>query len=613
MGSIVRTMPTRRNAQGAFPYQGGVDFRIWAPRAERLSVEIEGGPTLPMQRHPDGLFELRAPGLRPGSRYRFAFPDGRRRPDPAARLQEGSVHEASTVFDAAFDWTDAGWRGVPLTELVTYELHTGTFTPEGTLDAVVPRLAALKRLGITAVEPMPLAAFDGERGWGYDGVLLYAVHRAYGGPRALQRLVDACHAQGLAVILDVVYNHLGPSGNYLREFGPYFTRRHSTPWGEAVNFDGPESRMARELVIQNALYWVRDFHVDGLRLDAVHSILDDSPRHILEELNDRVQALAAELGREVHVIAESDLNEPRLVHRKEQGGYGLAAQWSDDLHHALHTLLTGERGGYYVDFGSLDDLAQAYRHAYVYTGQHSAHRKRAHGRSTAGLSGRRFVVAAQNHDQVGNRAMGDRLSASLPPEALRLAAAAAILSPFLPLVFMGEEYGETAPFQYFTSFPDEALGRAVSEGRRREFESFAWQGELPDPQEPRTFERSKLDWSLAEREPHASTRAWYQALLTLRKRRATLRNDRLEDVSTERQGDNTLLVHRQGDSGEALLVLRLEASAGLIQLPEGRWIAAVDSWAPAFARGEKANALGTDALEGGIRMGPWHAALLVRP
>ncbi|MFN7133753.1 MAG: malto-oligosyltrehalose trehalohydrolase, partial [Myxococcales bacterium] len=424
-------MGNRPKPQGAFVGADGTTFRVWAPNTDRLELLVEGRPPVALSRDADGLFEAHVPGVRAGDRYVYRFPDGRQRPDPASRLQEESVHAQSTVVDPAFDWTDRDWKGVPLEDLILYELHIGTFTREGTLDAIHRHLPELKKLGVTAIELLPVAAFDGPRGWGYDGVQPYAVHAPYGGPAALRRFVDACHRHGLGVYMDVVYNHMGPAGNYLRDFGPYFTDRHSTPWGEAINYDAEGSRHVRAWVVENALMWIRDFHCDGLRLDAVHGIYDDSPTHLLKELNDEVQALAKGLGREVHVIAESDLNEPKLIERVENGGYGLSSQWTDDFHHSLHTLLTGERSGYYADYGGLKDLARVFREAFVYAGQYSEFRKRHHGRSARGLPGRRFTVAAQNHDQVGNRATGDRLTASLPPEALRFAAAATVLSPFV--------------------------------------------------------------------------------------------------------------------------------------------------------------------------------------
>ncbi|HEY3448039.1 MAG TPA: malto-oligosyltrehalose trehalohydrolase [Myxococcales bacterium] len=598
-------------AQGAFPSSTGTTFRVWAPKAEQLSLFIEDGPTVPLERDGQGYFQANLRGVRPGARYHYVFPDGRRRADPASRLQEDSVHGPSTVVDLEFGWSDHRWRGVAQEQLVFYEIHLGTFTRDGTLEAVIPRLGALKELGITALELMPVAAFDGTHGWGYDGVLPYAVHAPYGGPRALQRLVDAAHARGLAVFLDVVYNHLGPSGCYLREFGPYFTGRHQTPWGDAVNYDGEDAGPVRRFFIDNALAWVRDFHLDGLRLDAVHGLRDDSPRHVVAELNEEVLALADGLGRQVHVVAESDLNDPVVVQAVGEGGWGLAAQWNDDFHHALHALLTGERAGYYADFGEVEHLAKAYSEAYVLTGQLSHFRKRPHGQPALGLPGRRFVVAAQNHDQIGNRALGDRLAASLPPEALRLAAAATILSPFLPLLFMGEEYGEPAPFQYFTSFPDGQLGRAVSEGRRREFEGFAWRVEVPDPQDTATFERSRIDFSLAEREPGSTLRAFHRAALAQRRAVPSLAEDAQETVETTLfPPGRSLLVRRRGALADAILALNLSPERVAIEEPRGRWRVALDSWAPEFA-GPSSWALTTE-VEDRLVLGPWHAALLVR-
>lgn len=607
MASSVR----RDGPQGAFPGAEGTTFRVWAPHTDRLELVVEGRPPIALERDAEGVFAGFVEGIRAGDRYQYRFPDGRLRPDPASRLLEHGVHGASTVVDPAFDWTDAGWRGVPLESLSIYELHIGTYTPEGTLDALIPHLPELAALGVTALELMPVAAFDGPHGWGYDGVQLYAVHAPYGGPAALQRFVDACHRHGLAVILDVVYNHLGPSGNYLREFGPYFTDRHTTPWGEAINYDGERSRHVRDYAIENALMWIRDFHIDGLRLDAVQNIYDDSDPHLLKELNAKVQALAKELGREVHLIAESDLNDPKLLRTVEEGGYGLASQWTDDFHHSLHTTLTSERTGYYADFRGLPDLARVYRQAFVYTGQHSAYRGRPHGSSARGLPGRRFNVAAQNHDQVGNRAQGDRLTATLSHEALRFAAAATILSPFLPLLFMGEEYAETAPFQYFTSFPDAELGRAVSEGRRREFAAFVWQGEVPDPQSPSTFERSRLDHALKQQPSHARMLQWYRALLELRRTHPSLRDDSLGDekVSLDEQA-RVLTLSRFGEERETLLVLHADSEPTHWTLPRGVWRTLVDSWDERFS-GETGRAL-PGAPTGEVTLGPWHALLLER-
>jgi maltooligosyltrehalose trehalohydrolase len=412
-----------------------------------------------------------------------------------------------------------------------YELHVGTFTSAGTFEGAIERLDYLRDLGITHVELMPVVEFPGRRGWGYDGVDLWAPHHAYGGPAGLKRLVDACHARGLAVVLDVVYNHLGPTGNYLGRFGPYFTDRYRTPWGEAINFDGPGSDEVRRFVCDNARMWCRDYHVDGLRIDAVHAIVDTSAVHVLEQLAEEVHALAGELGRRLLVIAESDLNDPRVIRGREAGGYGLDAQWADDVHHALHTVLTGERDGYYADFGELADLAKALERAFVYDGRYSSVRRRRHGRAPVGVPGHRFVVSLQNHDQVGNRARGERLGHLVGVERLKVGAALLLTAPFVPLLFQGEEWAASTPFQYFTDHEDPNLARAAREGRQREFAAFGWKPEdIPDPQAPETFARSTLDWSELGEEPHASVLDWYRQLIRLRRAVPWLRDGRLDQT-----------------------------------------------------------------------------------
>ncbi len=517
----------------------------------------------------------------PRLRYLYLLDGERRRPDPASRALVDGVHGPSEVVDTtAFAWTDAGWRGLPLRDMVLYEIHVGAFTPEGTFDAIIPRLERLKELGVTAIELMPVASFPGARNWGYDGASLFAPQRSYGGPAGLQRLVDACHARGLAVVLDVVYNHLGPEGNYLAEFGPYFTDRHTTPWGPAVNYDGEDSRGVRDFIIANALYWIREYHVDGLRLDAIHRIFDGSPVHILRELNDAVQRVARRLGRSVPVVAESDLNDRRVIDPVRKGGYGLAGQWSDDFHHSLHTLLTGERNGYYADFGSLKQLAKAYTDGYVYDGQHSTFRGRLHGTPTRDLPPERFVVCAQNHDQVGNRARGERLYSLVDFEALKLAASAVLLSPYVPLLFMGEEYGERAPFLYFTDFEDPALREAVSRGRREEFAAFGWTGEIPDPQEPAIFARSKLNWDLRGQKPHCWLWDYYQALLALRRQHPVLGTAGKRRLQAREVDEWTLLLHRRGPQGAGAFVLLQfgpEYHTTRLRIPPGPWRRLVDS------------------------------------
>ena len=459
--------------------------------------------------------------------YSFSLDEGPSRPDPRSRWQPVGPDGASRWFEhGVFPWSDGSWKGASLADAVIYELHIGAFTEEGTLDAAIERLSHLTDLGVTAIELMPVAEFSGEHGWGYDGVDLYAPHHSYGGPEALKRFIGACHARGLAVILDVVYNHLGPSGNYLREFAPpYFTDKYATPWGDAINFDDVGSDEVRRFFVDNAVMWLRDYHFDGLRLDAVHAIVDASATHILEEIGAAVGALSAEIGRELWVLAESDLNDPRLVTDVERGGYGLDAQWSDDFHHSLHALLTGERMGYYSDFGAIEDLAVALDQAFVYVGQHSDYRGRRHGRRPEDIPATRFLGYLQNHDQIGNRAQGDRSSALMSPDLLRVAAAIVLTSPFVPMLFMGEEWGASTPFQYFTDHLDPELGHAVSQGRRREFAAFGWDpAEIPDPQDPVTFEGSRLKWKQLDEAPHRELLDWHKALIALRKERPELRD-----------------------------------------------------------------------------------------
>lgn len=470
-----------------------------------------------MSRSHCGFFVVEAEAAA-GSQYLFRRPDGCELPDPASRFQPDGVHGASVVINPAdFKWTDENFAGHSLRDLIIYELHVGTFTPQGNFAAAIARLDALVELGVTAVEIMPVAQFPGARNWGYDGVYPFAAQNSYGGPVGLQEFVDAAHARGLSVILDVVYNHLGPEGNYFGAYGPFFTDRYHTPWGQAINYDGAQSDPVRELFIQNALYWLEEFHIDGLRLDAIHGIFDFSAHHFLAELKERTQQLAERSGRPLHIIAESDLNDARLLHCPQRGGYGLDAQWSDDFHHSVHTLLTGETTGYYADFGSFEDLYTVLRDGWRYSGQYSGFRKRRHGNSPAGIPPERFVVCTQNHDQVGNRAAGDRLSQLVDTESLKLAAGITLLSPFVPLLFMGEEYGETHPFQYFTSHSDKDLIAAVCNGRREEFKAFGWQGDVPDPQDDATFKRSILDPAVRDAEPHRTLWNLYKSLIAIRK------------------------------------------------------------------------------------------------
>ncbi|WP_423463688.1 malto-oligosyltrehalose trehalohydrolase [Promicromonospora sp. MS192] len=511
------------------------DLRVWAPRAARVDLVLSASGTAEaMEADAGGWWRSRHP-LLAGTDYAFSLDGGPPRPDPRSPWQPAGVHGPSRTFDAhAHSWADGGWAGRDVLGAVIYELHVGTFTPEGTLDAAVGRLDHLADLGVDVVELMPVAAFGGHHGWGYDGVALWAVHEPYGGPAALQRFVDAAHARGLAVCLDVVDNHLGPSGNYLAEFGPYFTDQHQTPWGAAVNLDGEGSAEVRVFVVEKALRWFRDFHVDALRLDAVHALVDDSPRHVLAELSDAVAVLAADLGRPLSLVAESDANDPRTVTPtgasfQGRAGYGMTAQWADDVHHALHTLMTGERQGYYVDFGTPETLAKALTNVFVHDGGWSTFRGKNWGAPVpADLDRRRFVVCSQNHDQVGNRALGDRPSRVLTPGALAVSAAVVLLGPFTPMLFMGEEWGATTPFQYFSDHEESELAAAISRGRAAEFGGHGW-AELygadvvvPDPQALSTFEASRLDWGEASGEGGARMLELYRRLVGLRRTEAAV-------------------------------------------------------------------------------------------
>jgi len=507
----------------------GVLFSVWAPALSRPYLRVSSEHRA-LERAAHGWWKAFVPGAGPGDRYAFVLEGGRVLPDPASRRQPEGVHGASEVWDPrAYGWRHAS-PALPRADLVFYELHAGTFTPEGTLDAAAARLASLVDLGVTCVELMPVQPFPGTRNWGYDGVSPHAVHEGYGGPDALQRFVDRAHGLGLAVCLDVVYNHLGPEGNYLSAFGPYFTNRHHTPWGDAVNYDGDGSREVRAFVVQAALAWVRDFRVDALRLDAVHAILDDSPRHIVAELCDAVAELARAGGREVHVIAESDLQDRKVVDPPPRG-WGSSAMWADDFHHGLHALLTGERRGYYADFGDIDLLARALREGFAFQGEPSVYRGRPWGTGTAGLTPSRFVFCAQNHDQVGNRPAGERLASLVPREALFPVATLVLLGPALPLVFMGEEYGERRPFLYFTSHGDPDLARAVSEGRKAEHVAAAGAEGVPDPQAEETFRRSVLTHS--REGEHGALWRHHQSMLRIRKRHARSMGSRWPDVAVE--------------------------------------------------------------------------------
>ena len=503
-------------------------FGIWAPRVGKIAVKVND-LLLPMH-GPDeeGWWRLPVEEAEPGTDYGFVIEDETAvYPDPRSLHQPHGVHGLSRVYDqSAFVWTDARFQPPPLSSAVIYELHIGTFTPEGTLDAAIGKLDYLKSLGITHVELMPVAAFSGHHGWGYDGVALFAVHEPYGGPDALKRFVDAAHGKKLAVLLDVVYNHFGPSGNYTGKFAPYITETHHTPWGGAVNLEGAWSHQVRRFFCDNALMWMRDFHIDGLRLDAVHAYVDRSAIHFLEQLSGETRSLEAVLGKSKVLIAESDSNDPRIVTAREAGGFGIDAQWSDDFHHALFAVLyRGRAEGYYTDFGSLGQLANAIEDTFVYAGIFSKYRKRVHGRAPRCLSQHRFLGYIQNHDQIGNRALGERIHETLGFERARIAAAIVFVSPFIPMIFQGEEWSASSPFQYFADHQDPELAKAVSGGRKKEFEAFGWNpASIPDPEKPETFLRSRLKWEEAGEGLHAQMQDWYRALIRLRRSTPSLNN-----------------------------------------------------------------------------------------
>jgi maltooligosyltrehalose trehalohydrolase len=523
-------------------------FRVWAPKASTIDVKI-GNTLHAMKQQHGGWWQADVADAGAGTDYWYVIDGaGPGLPDPRSMWQPFGVHGPSRLVDHdAFDWTDAGWQAPPLQSAIFYEMHIGTFTPEGTLDAATGHLDYLKDLGITHVELLPVAAFPGERGWGYDGVDLFAVQESYGGPEGLKRFVDACHARGLAVVMDVVYNHLGPSGNYVSKFAPYFTDLHHTPWGDAVNMEEAGSHEVRRFFIDNALHWLRDYHCDGLRLDAVHAYIDRSAINFMEQLSEEVRGLEGAVGKHFAVIAESDLNDPRLVMPREAGGYGMDAQWSDDFHHALVALLEENAHAYYADFGKIADVAKAMRCAFVYNGIYSKFRDRMHGRPVIGLPGWRFLGFAQNHDQVGNRVQGERLVHKAGWKRARIAAALVMTAPFIPMLFQGEEFGASAPFLYFTDHEDPELGRLVAEGRKKEFSEYVGHHQtVPNPQDDQTFLRSKLHWSEVTREPHSGMLAWHRSLIHLRKTQPSLTDGNLESIRVRFDEDERWMVIERG-------------------------------------------------------------------
>jgi maltooligosyltrehalose trehalohydrolase len=535
-----------RRTLGVTFSSSGTCVRVWAPFAQTVALRLNGQEQLiPLQN--DGMYwQTTARQIKPGDTYKFVLNGTLERPDPASLAQPEGVHGPSQAVDTGqFVWTDADWRNLPLEDYLLYELHTGTFTPEGTFAGIENRLDYLLELGINAVEIMPVAQFPGSRNWGYDGVCPYAVQNSYGGATGLQRLVDACHRKGLAVVLDVVYNHMGPEGNYFTDYGPYFTTRYQTPWGNALNFDDDYSDSVRRYFVENVLMWFRDFHIDALRIDAAHAIHDTREVHLLREIKQYVDELMLQTGRQHYLIIESDQNETQFIKTLADQGYGMDAQWNDEFHHALRVAAGGERKGYYADYNGIQHLAKSYKDAYVYDGTYMPRRARIVGKSTAGHAGRQFVVFSQNHDHIGNRMLGERPAQLVSLEMQKLMAGAVMSSPYLPMLFMGEEWGELNPFMYFVSHSDPALIEAVRQGRKREFAAFQGILEAPDAQDERTFERSKLQWQRLSQEPHRTLFRYYQTLLKLRKQSSLRHPDRESVAVVADEVRQTITLYRQ--------------------------------------------------------------------
>jgi maltooligosyltrehalose trehalohydrolase len=552
------------------------EFTLWAPKAKNVFVKV--GDNLHALVGPDvrGWWKTTVEDAGPGMDYGFQLDDDPATyPDPRSGRQPNGVHGLSQLYDQkTFEWHDGRWQAPPLASAVLYEMHVGTFTPGGTFDSAIERLGYLFELGVTHIEVMPVAAYAGDRGWGYDGVSLYAVTENYGGPDGLKRFVDACHVRGMAVVLDVVYNHFGPVGAYVGKFGPYLTSRHCTPWGDAVNFEGAGSDEVRRFFCDNALMWMRDFHIDGLRLDAVHEFVDRSAVHFLEQLSAEVEVLAATLGRRLMLIAESDLNDPRIVRPREAGGYGIDAQWSDDFHHALFTLLHMEDGiGYYSDFGSFEKLVKAMTRIFVYDGEYSHYRKRHHGRPVEGLSAHHFLGFIENHDQVGNRATGTRLQNIVGMDCAKVAAGILLTSPFVPMLFQGEEYAASTPFLYFADHEDAEMAKAVSEGRKKDFAAFGFADkEVPDPEARETFDRSKLDWGEIDQGGHKEMLQWYRSLIHLRRRSISLNDGDMGHTKIRYSEEKRWLAM---DRGGVQVLVNLGHEDANFDLPEGFRVALV--------------------------------------
>lgn len=581
---MIQEITTSKRTIGVnFTDTGKVTICIWSPLAKKVDLVV-ANKRIALEQEELGYWYLETDEITEGTKYKIAIDDQQEFPDPTSLAQPEGVHGNSMAVNLnRFQWSDGQWQNLPLSDYILYELHTGTFTKEGTFGAIEQKLDYLKELGVNAIEIMPVTQFPGNRNWGYDGVFPFAVQDSYGGAEGLQHLVNVCHHKGIAVVLDVVYNHMGPEGNYLGAFGPYFTNKYNTPWGNAINFDDAWCDGVRRYFIENALMWFRDFHIDALRLDAVHAIKDFSPTHILREIKQEVDRLMQETGRTHYIIVELDLNDTRFIDPLEKGGYGMDAQWIDEFHHALRVTATSERTGYYSDFTDVQHLAKSYNDAYVYDGQYSPHRNKKFGIKAEKNKGQQFIVFSQNHDQIGNRMLGERTSQLVSFEMQKLLAGAVLVSPFLPMLFMGEEYSEPNPFQYFVSHTDPDLAEAVRKGRKEEFAAFHAQGEAPDPMDEATFKASKLQWELLEKEPHKVMLEYYKSLIALRKQMPALRNlvrENVKAVASSQQ--QTLTLHRWYEGNHVICLMNFSKEVQTIAIlgTEGTWHKIFDSADP---------------------------------
>ncbi|AFZ19461.1 malto-oligosyltrehalose trehalohydrolase [Allocoleopsis franciscana] len=537
---------------------GRCEFTVWAPAHEEVAVQIVSPVQrlLPMQKDEWGYFKVLAENIEPGTLYCYKLGAEADRPDPASHSQPKDVHGPSSVVDhTQMNWNDADWSGIPLEEMIIYELHVGTFTPEGTFEAIIPRLRELHEFGVNAIELMPIGQFPGNRNWGYDGVFPFAPQHSYGGSEGLKKLVDAAHQQGISIILDVIYNHFGPEGNYFSDYAPYFTNHYQTAWGNALNFDGEYSYGVRNYFIENALYWFNNYHIDALRLDASDHLYDIGVKHFLQELAENVDALSKKQGQKFYLTAENDLSDTKIIRPIESGGYGIDAQWNDAFHHCLHSLLTGEESGYYEDYGTCEQMAKAFKQGFVYSGQYSPFRKKFHGSDSSAIPGHQFVVFTQNHDQVGNRALGERLTHLVSFKGLKLAAGVLMLAPNIPLIFMGEEYAEDAPFLYFVSHTDQKLVEVVREGRKKDFAAFHIEGEFIDPFSTETFQQCQLNWDKRQEGKHKVMREFYQHLIQLRRTLPALKQLDKENLEASAVEEDKLLFLRRGSSGDQIFCI----------------------------------------------------------